>query len=77
MMPPKLRPTKFEFGQKSTIGRQTGAVNDRHLPTLTVTFHKVDGRSPYVWEAVRPTRARPPAATCPSVEVVFPTISGT
>ena len=58
-MPPKLRPTKFEFGQKSTIGRQTGAVNDRHLPTLTVTFHKVDGRSPYAWwDAVRPTRGR-------------------
>jgi hypothetical protein len=31
----------------------------RPMPRLTVTFHKVGGRSPHAWwEAVRPTRGR-------------------
>ena len=40
-------------------GGHAVTVNHRRPPSLTVTFHKVDGRSPHAWwEAVRPTRGR-------------------
>jgi hypothetical protein len=43
----------------SARGDETAPMSRRCEPTLTVTFHRVDGRSPMAWwEAVRATRGR-------------------